>query len=439
MRSNGIESDNSVISPLQVIIMLDLLVIADDFTGALDAGVQFAKGGLETLISVSTCASLGDSHPTARVLVTNTESRHVTPDDAAIRVKSATELGRQVGIRCFYKKTDSTLRGNIGAELEALIDGTGEEYLVFVPAFPANGRTTVNGYQYVDGVPIHKSPFASDPLNPIEESYVPAIIGKQSAISVKTLSTDDIPQISGLCERAIFVFDAQSDDDMTCIATGLRSLGDIRLFAGCAGFANVLPDVIGLKRQHREMELRLKSTRTLIVCGSVNDCSLDQISYFEKTGVSSITLAPEQVLSTDKAFGIEETLQAIENIWGLQNEIIIRTLGAKADIGSYIDLGRRMGLCQAEIHSLIAENAGRIVSRLIERNEVRCLVVFGGDTAGSIIDTLGCTTILPRTEILPGVAFSEMAWQAGEMCLVTKAGGFGDIDVLVSIMEFIRG
>ena len=59
-----------------------------------------------------------------------------------------------MGIPHIYKKTDSALRGNIGAELEAMMQASGEEQLPFVPAFPQIGRTTVNGTHFIEGVPV---------------------------------------------------------------------------------------------------------------------------------------------------------------------------------------------------------------------------------------------------------------------------------------------
>ncbi len=96
-----------------------LLVIADDLTGASDAGVQFAKKGIPVLVLTGIPNSLADLSVDKSVVVINTESRHVDAGEAGKRVTRAVELGLAAGIPYFYKKTDSTLRGNIGSELEA--------------------------------------------------------------------------------------------------------------------------------------------------------------------------------------------------------------------------------------------------------------------------------------------------------------------------------
>ena len=67
------------------------------------------------------------------------------------------------------KKVDSTLRGNIAAEVAALDRFYKPELVVFMPALPALGRTTVNGIHCLKGVPLTETELASDPKNPVRE------------------------------------------------------------------------------------------------------------------------------------------------------------------------------------------------------------------------------------------------------------------------------
>jgi len=113
--------------------MLRLLMIADDFTGALDTGVQLAAHGIPTQVVVgqadlSACSST--------VLVVDTETRHLSAAKAAEAVARLTRSAVENGVGCIYKKTDSALRGNIGAELAALLKASGARNLPFLPAFP---------------------------------------------------------------------------------------------------------------------------------------------------------------------------------------------------------------------------------------------------------------------------------------------------------------
>ena len=117
--------------------MLLLLILADDFTGALDTGVQFAACGIPTRVVVGEQVDLAASD--AAVLVVDTETRHLPLQSLCRHCK--TDPGcDECGRFSIYKKTDSALRGNIGAELSALLKTSGERRLPFLPAFP---RSTV--------------------------------------------------------------------------------------------------------------------------------------------------------------------------------------------------------------------------------------------------------------------------------------------------------
>src|SRR6185436_9848445 len=98
-----------------------LLIIADDLTGASDVGVQFSRQGIPTLVYTELGPSL-DAFSDYQVIVVNTESRHLDPKEAASRVSATVAKGIKVGASHFYKKTDSTLRGNIGSELESFMN-----------------------------------------------------------------------------------------------------------------------------------------------------------------------------------------------------------------------------------------------------------------------------------------------------------------------------
>ena len=145
--------------------MLLLLIIADDFTGALDTGVQFAAYGAATRVMVKDQVDFASCD--AQVLVVDTETRHLPPEKAYQIVEELTRAACRAGIRYIYKKTDSALRGNIGAELAAVLQASNNRQLPFLPAFPQNGRTTRDGIHYVDGVPVTESPFGVDPFEPV--------------------------------------------------------------------------------------------------------------------------------------------------------------------------------------------------------------------------------------------------------------------------------
>ena len=102
------------------------------------------------------------------VIVIDSESRNNPPVDAYNRMKEIAAYLKETDRRLIYKKIDSTLRGNIGVELDAIIDELDLEAAIIAPSFPAAGRTTLNGRVFVNGVPLEETGFAHDPLKPIK-------------------------------------------------------------------------------------------------------------------------------------------------------------------------------------------------------------------------------------------------------------------------------
>jgi uncharacterized protein YgbK (DUF1537 family) len=136
-----------------------LAVIADDLTGACDTACQFALYGFRPeVMQLATCYA---RHP--QFLVCNSESRK---DEAAVarqKVFDVTLMLLKAGYLPFYKKLDSTLKGAWIAELDGMAKAVKPEIVVVAPAFPAWGRTTVEGIQRVHGRPVLESRFHALP------------------------------------------------------------------------------------------------------------------------------------------------------------------------------------------------------------------------------------------------------------------------------------
>ena len=213
--------------------MPKLLVIADDLTGANDVGAQFAKQGIPVLVmpDISTAAIGCTDGP--EVLAVSTESRHLDSAGAAERVREAVRIGTAAGVDCFYKKTDSTMRGNIGCELEALLAATGHSIVPFIPAMPEFARTTIGGSQFVGPTLLHESVFADDPIELIESSYIPAIIAGQSRIPAWVIEVAQLRHFEGSELRpGIYVFDATTNEDLLQVGDWLKRRGLLTVVAG---------------------------------------------------------------------------------------------------------------------------------------------------------------------------------------------------------------
>src|SRR3954452_21254922 len=133
-----------------------ILAIADDLTGALEIGAKFAERGIAARVTTELG---GTAPPDVPVLVIDTETRHLPADEAAALVRAVGAEYREFAPWLIYKKTDSTLRGNIATEFRALLDVFSERTLVYAPAYPQMGRTVVAGRLFVGGTPVSESAF----------------------------------------------------------------------------------------------------------------------------------------------------------------------------------------------------------------------------------------------------------------------------------------
>ncbi|NLI55271.1 MAG: four-carbon acid sugar kinase family protein [Clostridiales bacterium] len=421
--------------------MIKLVVIADDFTGALDTAVQFAKRGIKTLVTADATVDLASFDEEIEVLTIDIESRHLNSEAAYARVQNTVAFAMSLSPQCIYLKTDSTLRGPIGAEFAALLDETKSGALMFIPAFPKNGRTTKNGIQYVDGIPLSDTIFANDHINPVVVSRVKAVISSgtnKKVVEVPFSEKHTEISLEGSPDGVIYVFDAETDEHLSKIGENLFRQGKCGVLSGCAGFAEILPDIFEL-RQH-PIERSKTPGNVLIVVGSANQISLQQISLGELYGFELYSLSPEEKIGTTEECDAKRTAllnKAKESLMD-SGKVIVATLTSKDDIDITNTYGEQVGIPADQIPALTANNIASITKELIGNVPIDNLVIFGGDTLMAIMDAIACKGIIPYEEIAPGVVASKILGDKNNFTLVTKAGSFGEKDIISKIYHYLQ-
>lgn len=411
--------------------MVKLLIIADDFTGALDTGVQFAASGAETRVVTNRSYEFSEAKESVQVLVLNAETRHLPPEKAYEVVYKVTKRAYEDGIPFIYKKTDSALRGNIGSELKAVLDATGRTALHFLPAFPRMNRITKNGTHYIDGLPVHESVFGSDPFEPVACSSIPEMIREQAAVTVVE-SLADWRAVPG-----IMVYDAASDDDLRVAGRFLMERDELHVMAGCAGFAGVLPALLGLKgASRREAE---PGDRLLVACGSVNPITRSQISYAEEHGFTRIAMTPEQKLSED-FYQTAEGRRLLKK-WKMAAETsrfcIIDTNDPPGSRET-LEYAEDQGIAREELRVRISSTLGYILKNLMKMELNSTFLITGGDCLLGFMKHIGCDTMAPVCEMAPGIVLSEIELQGKTVTVISKSGGFGDKSLLTELAEKIN-
>lgn len=413
--------------------MFELLVLTDDFTGALDTGVQFVEAGISTAV-ITADGFLPKDRPSPQVLVVDLESRHLPPEKAKALVEQA---AARWDARYYYKKTDSGMRGNIGAELAGLIRAGRGGRVVFVPAYPKTGRTTVKGIHYANGVPVSKSVFGRDPFEPVRHDYIPDIIAEQCGCIVEVVENPgEIGQ--SLARAEILVVDAADDAQMRQIADTLREMGSPKLLAGCAGFARYLPDVLDMKAAPQDERI-IRTKGVIVLSGSVNRMTLEQVECAKENGFTVVELQPEDKVTKNLASTPQgrEILQRIAESYQQTGRVILQSAAMPQDLERTDRLAKQEGLDLEGLRQRIADNLGGLAAQVAASGLDAALAVFGGDTLMAVMSKIGADAIVPVKEISSGVVHSMLLGTGGNMDIITKSGGFGDLDVLVQIEEYV--
>lgn len=412
--------------------MVKLLVIADDFTGALDTGVQFAASGAETRVVTNIEYDFSRTGREVQVLVLVAETRHVKWEEAYRMVYGIAKRACESGIPYLYKKTDSALRGNIGSELKAVLDAAGKHTLHFLPAFPRMNRMTRNGIHYIDGSPVHESVFGKDPFEPVTCSYIPDMMRGEVPVTVVE-SMDGWERQNG-----VMVYDASTDEELMSIGSFLKEKGELGLTAGCAGFAAVLPQLLGLSGKRRE-RISLDK-KFLVACGSVNPITVRQLDYAERAGMKRIRLTPEQKLEKDYLES-EEGNRALEE-WtktALEEECCIFDTNDLPGCRAACEYAGSHGLSLDELRVRIADTLGRVVEHLVRAGVKSTMLLTGGDTLMGFMRHIGCDEIVPACEMAPGTVLSQVDIDGRTYSIISKSGGFGEEKLIAELAEKIGG
>ncbi|OYV32079.1 MAG: hypothetical protein B7Z81_13315, partial [Acidocella sp. 20-61-6] len=234
----------------------EILIVADDLSGAADCAIACAEAGLASFVALEGVAA---AMPGVQALAVDTDSRRLNAAQAA-EVTAAT-LRRHAGVatKLIYKKIDSTLRGNIAVEIAAglavLRRKTEQPVCAIVaPAFPKAGRTTQDGHLLVHGVPVEATELWRNEgiagRGFLHEMLASAGL-RVAAIGLAAIRDPDTLAQALLAARRdhdALVCDAQTDADLAAIARAGIGLGPATFWAGSAGLAGHLPAAAGLTR-----------------------------------------------------------------------------------------------------------------------------------------------------------------------------------------------
>ena len=422
------------------------IIIADDLTGANDTALQFFKKGCAAKI-VLDCNHDFSNDENVDVWSISTESRNVDKEIALSRIIQVSEkLKQNLSVDNFYKKIDSTLRGNTGIEIIAMLEATGKDVAIVAPAYIEEGRSTIGGYQLLNGMVIERTQVALDPKAPIYDSYIPDILKKDlnsqlhnliGTIGFNVITKGAGPialKINELVQNGIkiIVVDAVSNTDLEQIALAIdKSQYDI-LPCGSAGLANAINKING-----EDIELnspQIPKLPKFIVSGSATQLTLKQIAKLkeEKQEIFFIDLNIDNIINGFSEKLINEIVENLKNgkDVAIHSSYINKEILDENDLNQLIDAG----IAKAEFPSKITD----FLSDLVYEINSKCdfiLILVGGETSYKCANKIDSVYLNVLDAILPAVPLCK---DKNDKIIVTKSGNFGTTNTLVEIVNYFN-
>ncbi len=419
-------------------------IISDDLTGANDSGVQLAKKHLSSTVvfdyETSTLATKPD------VLIVDTDSRAKKQEEAYKGAYQAALFLHKEGYQHVYKKVDSTLRGNIAAELSAVEQVYQPEVVVIAPAFPKMKRQIIDGNHYVNGVLITDTEFSKDPKTPVTEAFIPELLtqyqDRKIALVDKRMLGQSVEEINQIITTTLnqgvtwFVCDSETEEDLQRICGIFSSLNKKTVWAGSAGLIEYLPDALQLTHSNEENQEEIKIEKTLIVSGSLSQVTREQLCKIEFLQ-NSFFMEVDPATLVKNTFKLDHYLDQL-NQHSKYEHYVLYVEASEENRVSAKEAGEALGLHLTEVSEAISRGLGQIAKGLLENcASIQGLVLTGGDTAKAVCSELAISEMELYSEVEPGLPFGRLRSEDRSYWAVTKAGGFGHEQSLVNVVKYM--
>lgn len=418
----------------------EVLVVADDLTGANAAAAGFARAGLRT-VSVSSGCSDDLPGATGRfdVVVVSLDNRHVTSVNAAAQAAAAVRAGWPVRLVC--NRVDTTLRGNVGASTAAVLQAVAElsgcrAVALCCPAHPAAGRQTVQGIQLLDGQRLEQTELARDPRSPVHTSDVAALFHAQADLCAAHIPLSVVVGDDGPLDDAVrtalhggadlVVADALTAAHLERIAqAAVRAAGDdMRWVAVDPGPGSLaLAQALGIAG-------RTGTAPLLALSGSATRLTRTQLTRLvSEHAVTVVRPVPDGASPVPDVGATAAALASALDAAGRDGTVLLAT-----------------ALDGSEVRHISAEDAARLpvalaaaTRRALERHDVDGVFATGGDVTAALLAALGAVGVDVTDEVVPlAVAGTLVGGPWAGLPMVTKGGLVGGADTAVDCLRSLR-
>ena len=436
--------------------MSKIIIVADDLTGANANGSLLAGKGF----SAATCLDLkqwdAEYFSEFDAVTLNTDSRLLPQEQAKKKVYDGFSLLlKSTNMpQVLSKRIDSTLRGNMGAEIEAALKAVDDRKLssepalaVVVPAFPASLRYAVGGYLVVNGMPLEQSPIAKDPIRPITTSRFVDIIAQQTALPIGYIPLDTVMQGADATRQAveklkkegkrIITCDAVTDNDINVIAQALKDVTVPVVAIDPGPFTAAMADARIPQKVRHELD-----DHALVVVGSITELIRRQMEALRLARKCAIIKADSRLLvnpATKKQAVANVVSQVLAKI-GTAEVYGVCTVERPEDVISLDDLAAEYSISNHEVSERINVGLAEIGEALLQHPELNIGGIYtsGGEVTVAMARQLGVSGFSVRDEVLPLAVYGRLiGGKYPNFPMITKGGFVGNEQAIVECINYL--
>ena len=432
--------------------------VADDLTGATTTGVLLARSKARTAVFFNEEAAVkAEGVEDLDAILISSNSRPLPANEAYEKVKSATAALKRMGVKYFSKRIDTTLRGGVGVEIDAMMDVVGDDAVaVVVPAMPQSRRILVGGYSVIDGVALINTPVAQDVRTPVKENYIPRLLGQQTRRNVNLVTLDEVLEgeeairdaleAAGEAGGEVIIVDAITIEDVEEIAKACIELKWNVIAVDPGPFTSKLAyyrDLIGREEPNIPPEAEEDGRTVLIAAGSATPVTKKQMEVLcEDPRHVRISVDPVALIEGGDA-ALDEAFRAVHKAEDLLNSekpprAILFETALHGELLNLAEEDSKRHYAEGMSADRINAGLGTIISQLLElcgREKIAGLYTTGGDTMVNVCYQLGVECIEVMDYVIPQTDIGRLVGSYDGLPIVGKGGLTGNDRTACDIVD----
>ena len=426
---------------------MKLYVIADDLTGANATSVLLAKEGFKCSTFIDSQLLNNENMSHCDVVAISTDSRGITREEAYERVSKEVERVKHLQ-PVYTKRIDSTLRGNVGSEIDAILDKDKDSIAVVVASYPDSARISIGGFLLVNSVPLQNTLVAKDPKCPVTNSSIKEIIKSQSKFKVADIQISDVLRGEEFLSRKINLL---VDEGNRIIVVDAVTNNEIETIAKASALTklNVIPVDPGpftkcyMNAKFGSSHVE-QGKKVFFAIGSVSKTTIGQIENLVATkSPALVKVNPLKLIDDEKIDQeIERVLHIIKEKLKLNESNIlgITTTTREDEVLNLGALSQKLGIDEEAISVKINKGLAKITELALElsNSSIGALYTSGGDVTMEVMKRLGVEGIDIKDEVIPLAVYGRfIGGKYPNMPAITKGGLIGDKKTLSQCIDYL--